>query len=508
MSGPTLDRRRFLQAMVAATALGPAACARNADQSAANGPGPPPDPALVLPGDPAVAAAEALRVRPGGRLVPFSLTSGDAEIDLGGTVVRTWAYDGVVPGPLLRARVGDTLEVQLTNALPEDTVIHWHGLHLRNDMDGVHHLTQAPVGPGQRFTYRFALAQPGTYWYHSHHGLQADRGLYAPLIVDGPDEPGDVDTEHVVVLDDWIDGLGATPEDVMRALHDPDPAGDPAALTGRFRSPLLGGDAGSVAHRGHLVNGRLPKDAPTIGAPPGGRVRLRVINAGADTAYRFAVAGHRFTVTHADGFPVEPVEVDTVLIGMGERYDIVLTARSGAWPVVALAEGKGAAARALLRTTDTSPATAPAPEGDPRPTELDGRLLGYDDLRATAAVRLDGGRPDAVAEATLTGRNAQFHWGINGGAYPGNGSIDVHEGRSARVEVRNTTNMWHPMHLHGHTFRLGGREDGPRKDTVIVRPGEGVTLDTLCDNPGQWMLHCHNAYHLEAGMAIAVRYLR
>jgi FtsP/CotA-like multicopper oxidase with cupredoxin domain len=202
------------------------------------------------------------------------------------------------------------------------------------------------------------------------------------------------------------------------------------------------------------------------------------------------------------------VEVDTVLLGMGERYDVVVTARPGAWPVVAVAEGKGAAARAVLRTTDTSPATAAAPAGEVLPGELDGRLLAYDDLRAVAAVRLDDRPPDATVEATLTGRNARYHWGIDGDPFPDNGSIDVREGQRVRLAVRNTTNMWHPMHLHGHTFRLGGRADGPRKDTVIVRPGEGADLDMACDNPGQWMLHCHNGYHLEAGMAIAVRYVR
>jgi FtsP/CotA-like multicopper oxidase with cupredoxin domain len=161
----------------------------------------------------------------------------------------------------------------------------------------------------------------------------------------------------------------------------------------------------------------------------------------------------------------------------------------------------------VLRTTDTTAATSPAPGPDDRPAELDGRLLTYDDLRAAPAVRLGEERPDTRGEATLTGRNARFHWGINGDAYPANGSIDVYEGERARLLVRNTTNMWHPMHLHGHTFRLGERPDGPRKDTVIVRPGESFAFDTVCDNPGQWMLHCHNGYHLEAGMAIAVRYL-
>ena len=179
-----IDRRRFLQGLAAAGALAPAACASGTGRPA------PPGPALVLPGDGEVVAAETRRPRPAGRGAAYDLVARVAEVDLGGAVASTWTYGGTVPGPLLRARAGDTLEVRLTNELPEDTVIHWHGLHLRNDMDGVHHVTQAPVRPGERFTYRFALDAPGTYWFHPHHGLQLDRGLYAPLIVDDPAEAG------------------------------------------------------------------------------------------------------------------------------------------------------------------------------------------------------------------------------------------------------------------------------------------------------------------------------
>jgi multicopper oxidase len=505
--GRPLDRRDFLRGLLVAGALAPAACAGDRSGVTAVPAGPPP-PVPIGPGDPVVAAAEARRIRAGGRLVSAAFAARPGEVDLGGTVAGTWLYGDGLPGPLLRGRAGDTLEVSVANQLPEDTVIHWHGLALRNDMDGVHHVTQAPIAPGTSFTYRFALPDPGTYWYHSHHGLQADRGLYGALVVDDPAEPGRYDAEHILVLDDWIDGMGATPETVFAELHDGEPAAGTPSFTGRFRSPLLGGDAGSIAHPGHLVNGRLPAAPVTFDAPPGGRVRLRIINAAAETAYRLAVGGHRLTVTHADGFPVEPVEVDTILVGMGERYDVIVTARSGAWPIVAEAEGKAASARAVLRTTDAPAATTAAPPADARPVELDGRLLAYADLRAEPAVRLPDRAPDATAEVALTGRNARFHWGINGEAFPGNGSIDVREGQLVRLLVRNTTNMWHPMHVHGHTFRLGERPDGPRKDTAIVRPGETAVFDLRCDNPGQWMVHCHNGYHLEAGMAIALRYVR
>ena len=514
-----VTRRDFLRRATTVGLVAPAlglayACASapsaEPDAPRPQGSAPPVGPDLILPKDPEVDRAEDRRVRPDAAIRSFALTARPATIDLGGATAATWAYDDVLPGPVLRARRGEVLEVLVRNTLVEPTSVHWHGVALRNDMDGVHDVTQSPIRPGELFTYRFALPDAGTHWYHSHHGLQADRGLYGPLIVDDPDDPGRYDTEHIIVLDDWIDGLGATPDDVRRALHDPaagaDAGGGGAGVVGRFRSDLLGGDAGSIRYPLHLCNGRA--DRPTLAVAPRGRTRLRIINAGAETAYRIAVGGHRLTVTHSDGFPVEPVEVDTVLIGMGERYDVEVSLADGAWPFVALAEGKGAQTGAVLRTTSTPGTTTATPDPDARPAALDGRLLTYDDLRAVAAVRFGVFSPSVERETTLTGRNAGYHWGIDGEAYPANGAVDVRPGDHLRLTMRNTTKMWHPMHLHGHTFRLGDRPDGPRKDTVMVRPGETLAFDTVCDNPGQWMAHCHNGYHQDAGMVIALRYLR
>src|SRR5690606_18236840 len=133
--------------------------------------------------------------------------------------VDTWGYGGAIPGPLLRATAGEVLDVKIRNNLPAATSIHWHGLALRNDMDGVNQKTQPPLEPGGDFTYRFALAHPGTYWFHPHVGMQLDRGLYAPLIIDDPTEPGDYDAEHILVFDDWLDGFGTTPDAVMEELR-------------------------------------------------------------------------------------------------------------------------------------------------------------------------------------------------------------------------------------------------------------------------------------------------
>ncbi|RFZ08690.1 Copper resistance protein A precursor [Mycobacterium marinum] len=167
----------------------------------------------------AVAAAEAGRPH-SGRVVTASLTPQPATVDLGGTLARTLVYGTGIPGPLIRANVGDELEVTLANRLDHATSVHWHGIALRNDMDGPTPATPN-IEAGKDFTYRFSLPHPGTYWAHPHTGLDADYGLYLPVIVDDPAEPRGYDAEWIVVLDDWTDGIGKTPKQLYEDLRAP-----------------------------------------------------------------------------------------------------------------------------------------------------------------------------------------------------------------------------------------------------------------------------------------------
>jgi FtsP/CotA-like multicopper oxidase with cupredoxin domain len=419
-------------------------------------------------------------------------------------VVTTWAYGDSVPGRVLRATVGDVLKVNVRNGLPQDTSVHWHGLALRNDMDGVPGVTQQPIRPGGSMTYEFAVPHPGTYFFHPHVGTQLDRGLYAPLVVDDPREPGRYDAEFTVVLDDWLDGTGRTPDGVLSALRKGGGMGgmDMGGMD-MPSSDALGGDAGDVTYPLHLVNGRAATAPVTLAAKPGQRVRLRIINAGSDTAYRVALGGHRLTVTHTDGFPVRPVTVDTLLMGMGERYDVEVTLKDGVFPLVASAEGKKSRGLALIRTGAGRPPTASVPV-----TELSGRLLRLEDLEATDAVRLAPTRPDRTHDMLLGGDMASYRWTINGKTFDRSAPLPVRAGELVRLRFVNGTAMFHPMHVHGHTFQIRGRDgrDGPRKDTVIVRPKETVVADLVADNPGQWVTHCHNIYHAEAGMMVRLSY--
>ncbi|MFC9298439.1 multicopper oxidase family protein [Streptomyces sp. NPDC057011] len=477
----------------------------------------------VDPAGPEVKAAEAAR-KATGPVTEVKLTATAATLDLGaGRSVRSWAYGDQLPGQEVRVTAGGTLALTLANNLPAATSMHWHGIALRNDMDGVPGLTQRDIAPGGSFAYRFAVTHPGTYWFHPHTGVQQDRGLYAPLIVEDPKEPLSYDKEWVVVLDDWIDGVdGATPDAVLAELRKgtnpqahaahgaPGHSASPKAPGAAGRIPrllvgsdsdILGTEAGNVAYPYYLVNGRVGEDPSVFTASPGDRIRLRIINAGGDTAFRLCLGGHELTVTHADGFPVEHATTNSLLLGMGERYDVLVTAKDGVFPLTALAEGKGQSALAVLRT---GAGTAPTPAT--RPAELDGQPLMADALKPAESAALAPREPDRTVQLRLTGSMARYNWAFNGAPYTPDQRHPVKAGERVRLEFANATPMWHPVHLHGHTFALGGEAGGARKDTAIMLPGGRLTVDFDADNPGLWMTHCHNVYHSESGMMTVLGY--
>jgi FtsP/CotA-like multicopper oxidase with cupredoxin domain len=458
---------------------------------------------LIGPHSDQVRNAELLRRTPGQRVVTNRITAQPTTVDLGSRTVQTWSYGDTVPGPMLRTTAGDLLRVEVTNQLPTETSVHWHGLALSNDMDGVPGITQDPIRAGGVFTYEFTTPDPGTYFFHPHTGVQLDRGLYGVLVVDDAAEPGGYDQEWIVVLDDWIDGTGQTPDEVLASLVSMSGMGHSSMGHGGMMgegmtSPLLGG-AGDVDYPHYLINGRTPEAPATLSGKPGQRARIRIINAGSDTAFRLALGGHRLTITHSDGFPVEPVTTDALLIGMGERYDVTVDLADGVFPLVAAAEGKAGSALALVRT---SGGTAPGPGVDV--PELSRQAVLGSDLSAHASVRLDSRAVDQRLDLVLAGTMMPYRWTINGARFPDTKPLEIAPGERVRLRLRNRSMMFHPMHLHGHTFGLVN--GGARKDTVIVRPMQSLEVDLDADNPGQWALHCHNIYHAETGMMTVLSY--
>lgn len=431
----------------------------------------------------------------GGPVRGIPLVAEVAEVDLGPLgIVPRWVYDGRIPGPELRVREGERLRVVLENRLPEETTIHWHGVPVPNEMDGVPGVTQEPVPPGGTFAYEFTAEPAGSYIYHTHVGLQLDRGLYGPLVVEESTPHVPYDREYTLLFDDF------TPE-------------EPRIVSSRGRGRMgmmgmMGGMPRGPEYEAFLVNGRAPSDPPAFEVSRGERIRLRLMNPGSQTTFRVALAGHRMRVTHTDGRPVDPVEVDGLEIGMGERYDVVVEADNpGAWNLIGAGlDPQRGPARAVLRyreAREVRPPDGQTPEGLRRGA----RILALSDLRS---VELDGtlsGRPDRRFNLMLTGGgmmgSPRDAWTIDRQVWPEADPLTIRHGERVRVQMVNHSPMRHPMHLHGFFFRVGDA----LKETVLVPGHMGrIEFDFQADNPGDWLFHCHDLYHMESGMARVFRY--
>jgi FtsP/CotA-like multicopper oxidase with cupredoxin domain len=385
-----------------------------------------------------------------------------------------WTYGGRVPGPLIRARVGDRVVVHFTNNLPEETTVHWHGLRIPAAMDGMPGHSQPPIGPGGRFDYDFVVPDASTFWYHPHmnSAIQSGSGLYGAFIVDDPAEPAGLGDEVVMVLSD----LGVNDDGTF---HAPDSGGDLGTLFGREGNLLL-------------VNGKV---RPTLKARPGLRQRWRFINAAKTRYYQIALEGHTFTRIGGDGgLLTSPVEVAQPVLSPGERMDLLVVPNGEAgtemtvrW--IAFDRGFGS--------------TFERPPEDLFVVRLEGSRLETPALpvvrRDIQPLATDGAVP---IDITLTYQSTPFQLGINGIPFDASEPIMAHIDETQVWTVSNTFDFAHPFHLHGFFFQVLS-PPGPLewKDTVNV-PVDGTVRFVVRydDRPGMWMFHCHILDHAEAGM--------
>jgi multicopper oxidase len=415
-------------------------------------------------------------------------------------VFEKWLFNGQFAGPEIRAKEGERLRITVNNKLPEGTTVHWHGIPLHNAMDGVPVITQPAIPPGGSFVYEFDAVPGGTFMYHSHFGLQPVRGMVGPLIIEENKAHVEYDREYTICLNDFLAGA-PVPLGKMKDAH-----GETEEI---LEPPYIA----------LLINGRPPEAPAVFKVKSGERIRFRVINPSGSTVYRFAIGGHPITVTHTDSRPVEPFRVDSLYLAPGERYDILVDARNpGAWPIVASADNDLPPARAVLKYTDsteTSPRAGALPEG-----LTGGKILQLEDLRGLDAPERrkpnrtfnlvlgggalkSGGKMGLIGMMPPAGMMIQ-EWTINGQAFPNADPLEIHQGESIRIRLENQTAMPHPMHLHGHFYRVGNVS----KDTTIVwTRSKRVELEFTANNPGSWLFHCHNLYHMEAGMMRVVRYV-
>ena len=434
----------------------------------------------------------------------FRLSASRARVRLGeGPAFWAWTYNGQVPGPEIRVKEGETVRVSLKNFLPEETSIHWHGVPVPNPMDGVPGVTQSGVRPGETFLYEFEARPPGTYIYHSHAGYQLDQGLYGPLIIEPASGNGSHDREYTLMLEDWVmKDEGGRAETRRRS-----PMGMMGGMMGmrggfgRAGAPLL-----EPFYDGYAVNGRLYPHLEPLEVRKGERVKLRLLNPSSATIYDLQLAGHAMTITHTDGRPVAPLETDILRIGMGERYDVEFEADNpGSWLLSAKETGLGEGQLRVPVRYRGSRAAEPAP-----PDFHSGRRFaawwGLRSVEPTASSRAEA--PGRFLSQALSGGMHSPYWTINGQVFPEVAPIRVAQGELLRLGYRNHSMMPHPMHLHGHFFRVVHpalpRDRWIQKDTVIVDPMQRVEIEFVADNLGAWFHHCHNLYHMNAGMANVV----
>ena len=460
----------------------------------------------------------------------YTLEARPAELEIApGKIVNVWTYDGKFPGTEIRAKEGERLRILLKNNLPEDTSIHWHGIHQKgtSNMDGVPGLTQPPIPVGAAFIYDFIANQPGTYFYHPHSGLQIERGLAAALIIEPKKETLVFDREYTLILDDWLDGSpdlafqqlkqGISPADGLpKDSSQSSSERDDDGMMEMEHSGMSESEGGCCANRDvayttYLINGRAPEAAPEFEVKRGERVRFRVVNAGGATVFRVAVQGHKLMLTHSDGFPLQQTEVDAFEISPGERYDFLISANNpGAWAIAAVSSNEyGRGARAVLCYREAQGTSSPPL--DFLPDELNGKLLDLSDFVSSDDLDFPqiSNESDREIDLVLSGNQRSYEWLINGKKGLDE-PFEIRSGERVRIRIQNRSMMWHPMHLHGHSFRVNnGERNAPVKDTVLVKPTMHgrVEFDFLADNPGNWLIHCHHAYHLAAGMERLFKYV-
>ena len=487
LSAPGLTRRRILQGGLAATFLAHVAGARAEDAGETSRPASLPTSASAERPQPVpVPASGAQRLRAAEAPYPLK-PQGDA--------TRLWCFEETSPGPLLRVRKGEELAVMLENGISQPITLHWHGLRVPNRFDGVGGLTEEPLAPGASREIRFAPRDAGTYWYRSMvpalAAEQTERGLYGVLVVD-EDEPPQVDADLVMVLDDWA-------------------LGEDNQIRPSFGTAE---DIGAVGRLGNwlTVNSEAPPESFSIA--PGGRVRLRLLNAANARPISLRFDQLAVEVIAFDGQPAEPFTParNSLALLPGNRADLIITCAPEAGVAGHVVAALGAGLPLLTIKTDG----APSPSANAAPIRLPGNNLPETiDLAAAlrADVVLEGGLPANASSPNAPSPNApppvdvSRIWRINGVAFTDARTplFSAGQGKPVVLSFINKTEFLQALHLHGHTARLlHVLDDGWEpywQDTIAVPAGYTIRVAFITEGAGQWMISSAILDRLGGGMA-------
>lgn len=526
------------------------------------------------------------------KVVRYDLYVRDTLVTFSGKEKYAIAVNGQIPMPTLTFTEGDIAEIHVYNELKEGTSMHWHGLYLPNKEDGVPFLTQMPIAPGTEHVYRFPIIQSGTHWYHSHSGLQEQIGMYGSLILkkkaaDPTFRKGIDDIPQVpIILSEWTD---YNPKNVHRMLHN---ASDwfsikkgttqsytEALRAGHFKTKLtnewkrmLAMDVSDIYYDRFLINGQSESQVSSASESTkdaafkaGDKVRLRISNGGASSYFWLNYAGGKMTVVANDGNDVAPVDVDRLIIGVSETYDVVVTipAENTSYEFQATPEDRTKSAslyigqgikqlispmpkltyfegmkmmNGMMNMDGTMNAmgmemsyqkmdmnTVMYPEASPGPSEggeKESRMmkmdhskhnmnstsdivtLNYSMLKSPTTTSLPENAPVRELKFELTGNMSRYVWSMDNKVLSESDKILIKKGENVRITLYNNSMMRHPMHLHGHDFRVlnGQGAFAPLKNVLDIMPMETDVIEFAANADGDWFFHCHILYHMMSGM--------
>jgi hypothetical protein len=540
-----------------------------------------------------------------GDSIIYHLTIDYKTLNLTGEDVKAMVINDDIPGPTLRFKEGKHAVIKVTNNMDVETSVHWHGLLLPNYMDGVPYLTTPPIRPGKTLTYDFPLTHSGTYWYHSHTGLQEQRGVYGSIIVDPKEKTLEYDKDLVLVLSDWTND---NPHHILKNLKRHNEwyaykVGNAPSIVKSIKSGTLGSQLklwsmkmpgmhiSDIPYDAFLINGKEEQVYDEF--KPGEKIRVRVINAGASSYFWLNLAGGHLNIVSADGIDVQPVHTSKVLIGLAETYDFIVEVKEGqSLELQATAQDVTGSASAFIGTGKKVYAED-IPEPDYQEmgvrmaemhsgkghdmslqadekgtmTEIDHSMtkeeasnerhqmenmeekqeessvdhsnhemgnheqmtmseemdhsehnmsndpttpmtmwnVGYSNsvLKSKERTKIHSGDSLRSLTFNLTGNMWRYTWSINGEVLSASDKIKIKKGEVVQITLNNTTMMHHPMHLHGHFFRVlnGNGEYSPLKHTVDVPPMSRITIEFEANEEKDWLFHCHVLYHMKAGMS-------
>lgn len=446
----------------------------------------------------------------------FTLTAKETMLNLDDNTMRTaWTFNGTVPGPQLRVKQGETVKIDLKNELPEPVTIHWHGLPVPNNMDGIPGQTQNAVKPGESFTYQFKVDVPGTYWYHSHQNgvVQVDKGLYGSFVVE-PKDAQPADKDFTVVLDEWMEdeSMSHGGED-GKGTESSNTSGQAGMDMGNMGTEMSDAEMMPLMYTIFSANGKTGSSIKPLQVKEGEKVRVRLVNAGF-LSHQLHLQGHDFKIVSTDGQPINnpPVVNGQILnIAPGERYDIEFVANNpGKWLIEEHSTNPGAKTLTIPIVYEGKEGSTATPDKENLPL-VD--ITKYGEAAKSSFSLDDKYDVEYTMDLGTETKNGDMAFTINGKTFPDVPPLNVKEGDLVKVKlVNNSPKDIHPMHLHGHFFQVLSKNGKPitgsplTKDTLNILPGEEYVVAFKADNPGNWLFHCHDLGHASQGMVSEVKY--